>query len=155
MASTAAPAPEATTAGGATAHSEKLLQQQEQQMQVQDGGSDGKKQQQKKSTLAAKLKGALFLAILIVVAALSTTVLRKPLMASADWLRARGEAGYAIIGAAGFAFLMVSGSSHLFDLVCGFFCGPLPGACVCVGLTLPGRAAAGRPRRRRPIPALP
>ena len=132
MVSTAAPVPEATAAAGATAHSEK--QQQQLQQQHRDGDSDDGKttqQQKKKSTLAAKLKGALFLAVLIVVAALSTTVLRKPLMASADWLRAKGEAGYAIIGAVGFAFLMVSGSSHLFDLVCGFFCGPLPGTCVC------------------------
>lgn len=109
----------------ATAHSDEQAQE-EQQAQQQQLGEEKKK----KSTLAAKLKGALLLAALIVVAALSTTVLRKPLMASADWLRSQNEAGYAIIGAAGFAFLMVSGSSHFFDLVCGFFCGPLPGFAV-------------------------
>lgn len=101
-----------------------------------------------KSTLAAKLKGALFLALLIIVAALSTTVLRKPLLRSADWLRAQEEAGFAIIGAVGFVFMMVSGSTHLFDVVCGFFCGPLPGAlawhgcgvCVCVCRMTDGRS---------------
>lgn len=109
------------------AHSDEQAQEEQQAQQQQLGEEEEKK---KKSTLAAKLKGALLLAALIVVAALSTTVLRKPLMASADWLRSQNEAGFAIIGAAGFAFLMVSGSSHFFDLVCGFFCGPLPGFAV-------------------------
>lgn len=95
-----------------------------------------------KSSLAAKLKGLFFLCLLIVVAALSTTVLRKPLLQSADWLREQGQAGYAIIGAIGFVFLMVSGSSHLFDLVCGFFCGPLPGFAVSLITKLVATAAS-------------
>ncbi len=110
----AAPEAMTSTAAAAAAHDPSAQQQ----------GTTNTKH----SSLAAKLKGTFFLSLLVVMAALSTTVLRKPLLASADWLRAQGTAGYAVIGAVGFAFLMVSGSSHLFDLCCGFFCGPLPGA---------------------------
>jgi uncharacterized membrane protein len=122
------PATAAAAAAASAAHSSK--QQQPQHMDDAAAATtttqgSGKKT---KSSLAAKIKGGLFLSLLILVAALSTTVLRKPLLSSANWLRAQQEAGYAVIGAAGFVFLMLSGSSHLFDLVCGFFCGPLPGA---------------------------
>lgn len=60
---------------------------------------------------------------------LTTTVLAKPIEHGSLWLRREGVGGYFILSAIGFVFMMLGGSSHIFDFSCGFIYGNKKGQC--------------------------
>jgi uncharacterized membrane protein YdjX (TVP38/TMEM64 family) len=71
----------------------------------------------------AQWRGVAFILLLIGVAILSATVLKEPIEKAAVWLRKEGIPGYLIWASLGYVFMMIGGSSAMFDVVCGFVFG--------------------------------
>jgi uncharacterized membrane protein YdjX (TVP38/TMEM64 family) len=83
----------------------------------------------KRVTIPPQLRLLGFFAVIVAVILLTTTVLRKPIEEGAVWMRQAGVGGFFVLAIAGFVFIMVGGSSTVFDVACGFIYGVPNGEC--------------------------
>jgi hypothetical protein len=75
----------------------------------------------------AAFKTGCFVCIIILIAVLSATVLQKPIAEGSAWVRKSGVGGYFLLASIGYVFLVLGGSSSLFDIICGYIYGVVNG----------------------------